>query len=161
MRPRTVQAWLPEHPPGPDQAPAHCARPRLSHVAVTSRGYPDVNSGQCWGPSLSWPRVRFAAHGLDRRGSVVALLAHLPWESKTQRSPPARLNHGESWAPSGCAFSPEQMGRRRVGGLVRAGRAPPPYKRSLCFPLPRLWLALWLLASSRFLLSVLLILSSL
>ena len=86
MRPWTVQAWLPERPPGPNEAPAHCAWPGLSHVAATARGCPDVNSGQCWGPGLSWPRDSFhpAAAGLDRRGSVAGLLVRLARERKTQ-----------------------------------------------------------------------------
>lgn len=104
MRPRTVQAWLPERPPGPNEAPAHCPRPRLSHVAVISRGYPSVNSGQCWGvggPGLSRPHDSFhlAVPGLDRRGSVAAFPAGLSWESKTQRSPALHLDCGELGGP--------------------------------------------------------------
>ena len=132
MRPRTVQAWLPERPPGPNEAPAHCARPGLSHVAVTWRGYPDANSGQCWGPGLSWPRDSFhpAATGVDRRGSVAALLAGLPRESKSQRSLTLHLDYRESWGPRD-APPLQSCGTREFG----EGEARPatPTKEVSCF----------------------------
>lgn len=101
MRPRTVQAWFPESPPGPNREPAICARPRLSYVAVTSRGYPDVNSGRCWGRGLSGPRDRFhlAATDLDRRGSVAVFLTCLSRESKTKCSLKLHLHQRNCGAP--------------------------------------------------------------
>lgn len=50
---------------------------------------------------MSWPRDSFhpAATGVDRRGSVAALLAGLPRESKSQRSLTLRLDYRESWGP--------------------------------------------------------------
>lgn len=152
MRPRTVQAWLPERPPGPNEAPAHCAWSGLSHVAATARGCPDVSSGQCWGPGLSWPRDSFhpAAAGLDRRGSVAGLLARLAQESKTQRCLALPLDCEESWGPVDAPplqnVGPESVRRRRHG-------RPPPRKRSLA--LSGFSIGHWFPASLGFLLSVL------
>lgn len=118
MRPRTVQAWLPERLPGPNQAQLCCALPRLSHVgntpAGTSQGYPTsvrVNAGDL---AYHAGAIASSRQLLAWIGSVAAFLAGLLQKFKTQRSLKLCVEQGEMWGLSGGAYLP------RVG--VRVSR---------------------------------------